>query len=219
MKILKKIKNYPKISKYFYDIFARTELTLKVGLGVNAGYGIFKLTSGVFYRSLWFSAVAVYYLLLCVLKFYLLRYGFGSNTKHHELLSFRNCSVMLLLLNITISVIIYLMLLQNKSTAYSTVILYGSAIYTFFRLLTAIVDSKKLKKLDSPTLSATKALNLSVALMALFSLQTVLFDRFGIDSKLKLSLNLFSGTVIGGAVIIIAVRMLIKAQKEIKIKK
>ena len=216
MKILKRIKNHPKISKYFYDVFARTELTLKFGLGVNAGYGIFKLSSGVFYRSLWFSAVAVYYLLLCVLKFYLLKYGFGSDTKHRELLSFRNCSILLLLLNTTMTVIIYQMILQNKGSVYSTVILYASAVYTFFRLLTAIVDSKKLKKLDSPTLSATKALNLSVALMALFSLQTVLFERFGIENNLKQSLNLFSGTIIGGAVIIIAVRMLIKAQKEIK---
>ena len=66
----------PFTEKYINDIKKRTELFLRLGLAVNIAYALFNVFTGVFYQSVWFGAVAVYYIMLCFIKFFLLSKGF-----------------------------------------------------------------------------------------------------------------------------------------------
>ena len=65
------IKVAPFTEKYIKDMKRRTELFLRLGLAVNIGYALFNVFTGVFYRSVWFGAVAVYYIMLCFIKRYI----------------------------------------------------------------------------------------------------------------------------------------------------
>ncbi len=58
--------------KILDDVRFRTELSLYWGLLINFLYIGMKLFSGIYYRSVWFIALAGYYILLAVMRFILL---------------------------------------------------------------------------------------------------------------------------------------------------
>lgn len=211
------IDTFPFCEKYVTNKKARTELFLRLGLAVNLAYALYNLITGVYYGSVWFGAVAVYYILLCTVKFFLLLRGFEPERKPlRALRDMRVCGILLILLNLTISVLIYRMIRQNSVHLYNGGVIFGAAGYTIFRIGAAVVDSQSLKKHFDPTIFAAKALSLSVALMSSFSLQTSLLDRFCDDSELKWVLNLFTGTGVAITVMAAALRTLLRANKELK---
>ena len=108
------IKIAPFTEKYIKDIKKRTELFLRLGLAVNIGYALFNVFTGVFYRSVWFGSVAVYYIMLCFIKFFLLNKGFDNRgTKEYgDLLT---CGIMLLILSVAVTVIIYIMIWKTHT--------------------------------------------------------------------------------------------------------
>ena len=216
-----KIKKF--ISKVYSDTLFRTELLLKTGLTLNFIYTFFGLFTGLFYRSVWFAGTAVYYILLCILKFYLLKKGFGIENKKtaatSELITGRNCGRMLLLLNVVILVLIYRMIEQNKGYEYSDTVLVGTATYTFVRLFAAVGDRIWLRKMKTPTVSAAKALSLTVAMMSLFSFQITLLDRLGTEAALRRGLNIITGATVGISGIFVALRLIKVTEKHLKKRK
>lgn len=64
----------PTFEKYLKEAEFRTEASLYQGFLINLLYVALKLGSGIYYRSIWFGSLAVYYLLLAVMRFSLLHY-------------------------------------------------------------------------------------------------------------------------------------------------
>lgn len=205
------------LRRFKEDAKARTELFLKAGLSVNVLYALYNIFIGVKYSSVWFFSVAVYYIMICLIKFFLITRGFSGGKR--ELLNLRTCGVMMLLLNITVSGLIVLMIIQNKSHVYSPWVILWTAGYTLFRITATIVEGIRLRKNMNPTMSAVKSLNLTVALMSLFSLQASVLDRIKIDAALKQHLNVFTGSIVGGLVILIALRTILLAERHFRDKK
>lgn len=218
MKILRFIKKLiPFKGKEFSSFKNRTKLFLTLGLCVNIAFAFYNIFTGVLYRSIWFGGVAVYYIMLCVIKFFLVLRGFNRKEGEiKELYDFRVCSIMLLTLNLTISGLICQMIWQNKIHLYSQTVILGTIGFTLFRLSAAIIDTVRLKKFFTPTLYAAKSLSLSVALMSFFSLSTALLDRAKIPLSFKRGLNTISGSVVGVVVIVVALKALLKAERLIK---
>ena len=71
---VKKALNIPFFEKYLKEAEFRTETSLYQGVLINLLYVALKFCSGLYYRSIWFGALAVYYLLLAVMRFALLHY-------------------------------------------------------------------------------------------------------------------------------------------------
>ncbi len=198
-----KLKYFPSVGNKIYymkrfiktlkDPLRRAELLLLGGLIINACYALFKLTTAIYYRSFWPSAVGAYYILLCSLKFYLLRQGFSKGARGRIP---ENCGKLLLLLNATICAIIFYLVRQNKGFSYSDRVLTLSAVYTVFRVVSAFRDGIILRHKKSPILFSVSAVSRSVALMALFSLQVTLLDRLGVEPSLKQLINLIGGAAI-----------------------
>lgn len=205
------------LKRFKADAKARTEFFLKAGLTVNLLYAVYNILTGVKYGSVWFFSVAVYYILICLIKFFLITRGFSGGKR--ELLNLRTCGVMMLLLNITVSGLIVLMIMQNKSHTYSLWVILWAAGYTLFRILAAIIEGIRLRKSLNPTMRAVKSLNLTVALMSLFSLQASVLDLVKADGVIKQHLNIFTGSVVGVLVILIALRTILLTERHLREKK
>ncbi len=205
----------PFTEKYLKDLALRTRLFLRLGLAVNIGYALFNVFTGVFYRSVWFGAVAVYYIMLCFIKFFLLRRGF-ENRGRKEYANLFTCGIMLLILSVAVTAIIYLMIWQGKGAKYGKFIIIVSAIYALFRIVAALIDTVRLRHLKSPTLYAAKALSLSVALMSLFSLQFSVLLFSPLDEKIRYFLNVTSGSIVGVLTITIAILTIRNAYKVLR---
>lgn len=208
---------------YFSQADLRARISLYLGTAVNLAYAVFKLGTGILYRSVWLGSVAIYYILLVLIRFLLIRDERSTRKRVAESRvalwkSYRRCGGILLVLNIVISGMIFQMIAQNQGAAYPGYVIYASAAYTFYRVIATPVKIGKIRKVQNPILSAAKAVDLCIALMALFSLQTAMFSAFGADTPQNTQrwLNIISGAAVCFLVICIALYMLIRASRKIK---
>lgn len=205
-------------ARYLSEAELRTRISLYTGTVINLAYAVFKLVTGILYDSVWFGAVAIYYFALCIIRFTLIRYDrkIHNTAAGHDLYqwkSCKSCGLMLLWLNLIISAIVSMTVYQNKSYFYPGYVIYASAMYTLYRLTVAIVKLLRFRKDHNPLLAAATALDFTIALMAVFSLQTAILAALGavMSEGLRRTMN----TVTGGGVclfsICIAVFMILRA--------
>lgn len=167
--------------RFFGDVRFRTELSLYGGLLINFLYVGMKLYSGIYYRSVWFIALAAYYALLAAMRFILLHKGKrgGAMTMEGELKRYRLCGVMLLIMNQALAGIVVFMVRQNKGFDYPGILIYAMAAYSFYSVIIAAVNLVKFRKHGSPVLSAAKAVSLVAATVSILSLETAMLAQFG----------------------------------------
>lgn len=208
--------------RYLSEASLRARISLRTGTAINVIFAIFKFMAGIYYNSFWFIAVALYYFVLSVIRFVLISRDKASarlttSSFQHQWKSFRLCAYMLFLLNTTISGMVFQMIWQEKSFSYPGFIIYASAAYTFYRFIIAIIRLAS-KKESNPILLSSKALDLSISLMSVFSLQTAMLNTFGADMPQATCtiLNIFTGSAVCLGVVCIAVIMIFKSNKKIK---
>jgi len=90
---IKKLHGIPVFERFLYEVEFRTETALYQGLAVNLVYAGIKLFSGIYYHSIWFIALAAYYILLAVMRFSLLMFvrGRGNSEGDKVLERRRSC--------------------------------------------------------------------------------------------------------------------------------
>lgn len=208
-------------SRFFNDVRFRTELSLYQGLLVNSLYICLKLFSGIYYRSVWFISLSVYYALLAMTRFLLLRRGKERAVRtpmETELRRYRLCGVMLLLMNQALAGIVIFMVHQNKGFEYPGYLIYCMAMYSFYAVITAVVNLVKFRKHGSPILSAAKAINLVAAMVSILSLETAMMAQFGGNEDPAFR-KIMTGATGGGVctiVIAMAVFMIWNATKQLR---
>ncbi len=148
------------------------------GFFINLLYIVMKLVSGILYRSTWFIALAVYYILLAVMRFLLVR-RLNVQDEVSELRRYRLCGVMLLFMNQALADIVIFMVHQNQGFDYPGLLIYAMAAYAFYAVILAIVNVVKTRRHNSPILSAAKAINLVAAMVSILSLETAMLAQFG----------------------------------------
>lgn len=210
-------------SRYINDIEWRVQISMLTSFFINLAYAVFKLIMSVWYQSWWLGAVAVYYMVLCVIRLIILkddriarRHTSADQLLRHQLKSYRTCGIALLLLNIAMNGMIIQMIYQDKSYVYSGMLIYIMAAYTFYRFVIAIINIFKYRKTHNPVYSAAKALDLTVAVMSLFALQTAMLTEFGDDLANKQIMNISTGVGVECFVLCVAVFMIVRANTQLK---
>ncbi len=194
-----------------------TKQTLHISFLINLIYGIFKLTTGIYYKSAWFITFAAYYLLLCIMKINLIS-NFRKDALEHNLQKeyqkLKHTGIILLLLDIVLSGMIILIIHKNETFTYPGTLIYVVALYDFYLIITAIINVIKYHNHKSPILTASKCINLTVAMISIISLEVAMIYQFG-DNDIT-----FKNTMIGitgFAVAIInssmAIYMILKSKK------
>lgn len=186
-------------------------------LAVNLVYAAFQLISAVLYTSVWCGAVAVYYIVICSVRFLLLRHFRRSDENPlRELKAFRFCGILLFALSIAVVGIIIQMVRDGQGAQYPGHMIYGMAAYAFYRIVTSIVSAWQQRKMYSPVLAASKALNLATALMAGFSLQNALLATFGENAAWESMMSIITGGAVCLIIFCMAIFMVCKANRALK---
>lgn len=205
--------------RFFEDVYFRTKVSLYQSFFVNLLYIVIKMFSGIYYRSFWFVALAIYYILLAVARFMLFRRRKKSDMDKYEaeLRRYRVCGVMLLIMNQALAVIVTLMVHFNRGFDYPGILIYAMAMYAFYSVITAVVNLVKFRKHDSPVLSAAKAINLVAALVSMLSLETAMLAQFGEkDEEFRALMTGVTGGCICTFVIAVAIFMTVKSTRQLK---
>lgn len=226
--LIKKVKNGLYANKYSSTILTEAELRLRIGLyagcAINIVYAALKFMAGVHFRSFWIGAVAVYYVVLGMTRFGLIKreyYGKkhsdAKEQRIHDLKIYRRCGCLMFLLNQTVMGLVIQMVQQNKSFTYPGLLIYAFAAYTFYCFSMAIVNMVKYRKLERPILSAAKMISFACALTSVLTLQTALLAEFGENQATFIKMmNSLTGFAVCTAVFILAIYMIRRANKEIK---
>ena len=111
---------------------------------------------------------------------------------------------------------IVLMVRTNSGFTYPGYIIYLSALYTFYTMITVVVNVVKFRKSGSPILSAAKILNFISAMMSILGLQTAMISRFSENGDNYRTMNAITGGFVYCIVIFVAVFMLICSRKNKK---
>lgn len=213
------------IHRYLTDIPFKIQISLYVSLGLNLLFAAMKLFYGVYYRSVWFGTLAVYYIMLAMIRFLLLRHvngnGIGTDMVS-ELRQYRLCGMILLLMNAALSGVMILVIRKNEGFHYAGYLIYVAAMYAFYNMITAIRDVVKYRKYKSPVLSAAKAVKLAAALVSMLALENAMLMQFNNGENAEDFRRIMTGTI-GGAVCVTvvatAVFMIVKSTGQLKKRK
>ncbi|WP_321972837.1 hypothetical protein [Paratractidigestivibacter sp.] len=206
--LIKRVADTPLVRRYVTDLAFRGNVSIYQGMVVNFIYVVFRVALGIWYTSVWFISMAVYYLVLGVMRLYLV-VSYRRGEQVDQLRCYRRTAWSLFPLNVPMGGMMVLMVLTNSGYTYPGYVIYASALYTFYTLITSIINLVKYRKLGSPILSAAKALNFVAALMSILGLQTAMIAQFSTEGEgYRMLMNALTGGFIWAFVVLIAVYML-----------
>lgn len=175
-------------NRYMTDKAFRVKVSLYISLGVNLLYVALQGVQWHLFRSWWFVVLAVYYTILSVMRFLLLRYV-RSNVIGSSILSewkrSRVCACILMLVNLCLSGAVLMILFENRGYDYPGILIYVMALYSFYSTINAVVQIIKYRKLGSPVMYTAKVIALSAALVSMLNLETAMFSQFGTEMAVE----------------------------------
>ncbi len=216
--VKRRVYDNPYGNKYLTDINYKVTVSLFFTFGLNVVYSAFKLVTGVIYSSTWLISAALYYVILALLRFLLLRYMRKAKTKQDKIQEFRRyrlCGILMLLLNLALSVAVVYVLQNPSPEQPHQIIVIASAAYTFYTVTVSAVDMFKYRTHESPVISAAKSVRLAAAGVSLLSLTTSMLARFGEDGIFRRQVILWTGSGIGAVLTAMSVYMILRGTRQI----
>ena len=182
----------------------------------------FNAYMGIKNRSIWYGALAAFYIALAFLRGGVLAYHksrIGKKTQNDEYVKakvYRNSGIITLILNIALSSAIAQMIFSDAHFTYMGWTIFAYAAYAFYKITMSIIALIKAHKQTDLTVRAIRNINLVDALVSILALQTALLTMFS-EGEINISLfNTFTGIVVSLLSVGIGIYMIISANKKIK---
>ena len=138
---------------------------------------------------------------------------------HTELIKYRACGIVFLLMNLALALIIFFMVYWNRTFEHHMITAIAMATYTFTALTMAIINVVKYKKYNSPVFSASKTISLAAALVSMLTLESTMLTAFRDETITAAEQKWMLGAT-GGAISVLivatAIYMIITGTKKLK---
>ena len=226
-KLVRFIRNFKNENKYvklwLSDTHLRTNITMHGSFLWNVAYAVMQLGLGFIHSTFWFYSLAGYYLCLAFMRYYLVKYiskNKPGEKMRMELIRYRTCGWIFLIMNMTLTVIIFFMIYWNRTFEHHEITTITLAAYTFTSFTMAIISLVKYRKYNSPVLSAGKAISLAAACVSMLTLESTMLTTFD-DGTLNLTARRImlgaTGAVVSIFIIVMAIYMVVQSNKKIKL--
>ena len=208
-------------NRYLTDVEYKTHINLYRSLIINLIYVAVNAVSAFLYSTWWFALFALYYAILAVMRFLLVRYVSKNKigvSRLKELKRSRLCAYILMTVNLALSGAVLMMVYHHRGFDYQGFLIYVMALYTFYITTTAIIDLIKFRKYNSPVMSVSKIIKLAAALVSMLSLETAMFSQFGgeMSQDNQRLMIMLTGAGISIIVVTMAIYTIVRSTKEIK---
>ena len=223
--LIKFFKNFKKDNKlarkWFEDARFQVNVSLYGSLAWNVLYGIFQLWLGFYHNTFWFCSLGAYYICLAVMRFFLVshtrKYAPGEKMRS-ELIKYRACGIVFLLMNIVLALIIFFMVYWNRTFEHHMITAIAMAAYTFTAFTMAIVNVIKYRKYNSPVFSASKTISLAAALVSMLTLESTMLTAFSDGTMTAMEQKIMlgaTGGVISALIVATAIYMIVVGTKKL----
>lgn len=119
---------------------------------LNIAYGAFHLILAVVSKSVWHGLLMCYYFLLTLLRMGILLHQKklyrNGNNPYGSLKTYRTCGILLVILNTVLFAAVTQVIFDNKTFYYGSIMIYGTAAYSFIKMSFAIVNIIQAKKVE-----------------------------------------------------------------------
>lgn len=186
-------------------------------------FSAFNAYMGIANRSIWYGALAGFYISLAFLRGGVLTYHKSrigkkktQNDEYVKAKVYRNSGIITLLLNLALSSAIAQMIFSNAHFYYIGWTVFAYAAYAFYKITMSIISFIKAHKQEDLTVRAIRNINLVDALVSILALQTALITTFG-DATMDVSmLNTITGVIVSVLSTAIGIYMIVSANKTMK---
>lgn len=184
----------------------------------------FNAYMGIVNRSIWYGALATFYIALAflrggVLGYHKSRIGKNPQTQDDEYTKarvYRNSGIVTLILNVALSSAIAQMIFSNAHFSYIGWTVFAYAAYAFYKITMSIISFIKAHKQTDLTVRAIRNINLVDALVSILALQTALLTMFS-EGDINISLfNTLTGIAVSVLSVGIGIYMIVSANKKMK---
>ena len=169
--------------RYLTDRDLRMRTSLYLGLVITFAFATFKVVLGLVYNSGWFFAMAGYNVILGLMRFVLVRQTLKKGLSEYKerllgLQSYRVCGWLMMVLNVAVSVIMFMVIVQKQTIQYNMIVTIGLAAFTFYCFTKAIINMIKYRKRKNPIYAAVKRIDMVKAIVSIFTLQVAMLTTF-----------------------------------------
>lgn len=224
-KIRKCIYNNKFTNRLMTDQELHIRISLYGGLLINIGFAAFNVVVWVLYKSNWFLAMAGYNTILSIMRFILVyrdQIGMKEESEYEKkmqsLHSYRVCGWLMLFLNIAVSVIVIMVVVDNQTITYPGFMIYAIAAFTFYYMAMATINIVKYWHIHNPVFSGVKRIDFAKALVSIFTLQVAMLTQFGeADGSNCKIINVVTGIVVCVFITVLAILMLVNVKRDYQI--
>lgn len=186
-------------------------------IAFNIGYSIFLSITAIVYDSAWYGALAVYYILLILVRGGALAENVKAERKYKDnplalqrakLGIYRYCGIMMFTLVMALSVSVVEMVAEGAAFHVPRWAIYVFAAFALYRIIMGVWQAIKATKYDDLVVRAVRYISVSTALVTLLSLQTALCVVFPPTRISTTLLNLGTGFFVCLIIMAIGIYML-----------
>lgn len=186
-KIVVRVKNGLYANRYTNAYLTDQELRMRIsmyrGLLINFVFATFKVILGFLYQTPWLFAMAGYNVILSIMRFVVVilsqARGLDEKALHRRgLKSYLACGWLMLILNIAVSVIIFMVIVQKQTIEYHMFVTIGLAAFTFYCFTMAVINMVKYRDRKNPVYAAVKRIDMAKAIVSIFTLQVAMLTSF-----------------------------------------
>lgn len=215
---------------YLTDKELRMRISMYRGLLINFCFATFKIILGFVYNSSWLFAMAGYNVILSIMRFVVIfrsqAKGLNEIEEHRRgLESYRVCGWLVMLLNIAVSVIMFMVIVEKQTIEYHMIVTIGLAAFTFYCFIMAIINMIKYRERKNPVYAAVKRIDMVKAIVSVFTLQVAMLTSFGGQNDMTLGaestvnaglMNTLTGVAVTIAINTIGALMIAGVKKDFK---
>lgn len=153
----------------------------------NIGYTVFLATLAFLYDSVWYGALAVYYIMLAASRGGVLiqnnkyerkfRYDYHSLQKA-KVGAYRYCGIMMLALTVALGISVVELLINGAGPRTAGGFIFIFAAVALYKVVNAIIQFVRSTKSDDLVVRSVWYINLAVTLVSVLTLQTVILSAY-----------------------------------------
>jgi len=172
----------------------RMDRTLKlalVSLLFNMVYSAYHIIFGITTRSWWFFTIGIYYAILSIVRWGVLRY------KGKKCFVIRFTGIMLMLLSLSLVGTVILAFVKDRGTVFHLIVMLAIAVYAFIKITLAAIKWIKARKSKSAKLITLRNISFADAFVSIFSLQRSMLVSFEGMSEIEIRImNVATGSAV-----------------------
>ena len=210
--------------RYLTDKDLRIQISMYRGLLISFIFATFKIILGFVYDSSWFFAMAGYNVILSFMRFLIVlqlqKKGLSEDEERKQsLLAYRWCGWLMLVLNIAVSVIMFMVIVQNQRIEYHMIACIGLAAFTSYCFARAVINMIKYSRQKNPIYAAVKRMDMVKAIVSIFTLQVAMLTTFeGQGGEINIRLmNMLTGIAVTITINTIGALMIAGAKGDVRV--